>query len=178
MPLAWLFSRYASGIDDISCFHIHFLQVLKGETPFHGLQDSAIGYHVLRGRRPEKPENAAAIGFSDSLWAFTERCWDGKMELRPEVGEVVERLEEAATSWFGLMAPLSRASDVDSSSEAYLDSAEPSEFNVPIIPRRYLSCNGTDLFVISEGFTESGSTAGPFSGPSTPPSQSTEPQLE
>jgi len=67
-----------------------------------------VAYHVLRGRemRPSKPENASAIGFSDPLWTFTERCWDA-LELRPDAKEVVTRLGEAAAGWDGLTSPLS-----------------------------------------------------------------------
>jgi len=68
--------------------------------------DIEVAYHVLRGceMRPSKPENASAIGFSDSLWTFTERCWDAR-ELRPDVKEVVIRLGEAAAEWDGLVPP-------------------------------------------------------------------------
>jgi len=64
-----------------------------------------MGYHVLHGVRPDKPDNASAIGLSDSLWEITQRCWDGKMASRPKVGEVVTHLMEAATSWGELMPP-------------------------------------------------------------------------
>ena len=60
---------------------------------------------MLRGKRPDKPANASSIGFSDSLWGFTQRCWDGKIESRPEVGEVMKHLGEAAINWNGLMPP-------------------------------------------------------------------------
>ena len=167
-------------IDGISLSYIYFLQVLKGETPFRYVLETAIAYHVLSGYRPDKPENAVAIGFSDSLWAFTERCWDGKMELRPEVGEVVEHIWEAVASWDGLMPPSSRADAAPGSEEAYSDLTEPSEFNVPILPRHYLSCSGADPFAlfashISENATKSGLTAEPFNGPTTPPSSTTTP---
>ena len=75
--------------------------------PFHGIRQSALAYHLLRGKRPTKPENAPAIGFSDSLWDFARRCWDGPMESRPKVGEVVVHLKDAADSWNGPMPPRS-----------------------------------------------------------------------
>ena len=76
--------------------YVSFIQVLTGETPFHDVPPLALGYFVVRGRRPDKLENAMGIGLSDSLWDFTQRCWDGKGELRPEAEEVVMRLGEAA----------------------------------------------------------------------------------
>ena len=78
---------------------------------------AALGYSVLHGERPTEPENASAIGFSDSLWAFTQRCWDGKMELRPKAGEVVAHLGEAAAGWNGLMLPSGQVESVASASE-------------------------------------------------------------
>jgi len=128
-------------------FYVSFLQVLTGETPFHDVPPSALGYFVVRGKRPDKPENALAIGLSDSLWDFTQRCWDGKVELRPEVGEVVMRLGEAAASWDGLMPPCPRAGDVASDpEESELDSGGPSEFSIPNLPWYYLLSNVIDPF--------------------------------
>jgi len=102
--------------------------------PFRGIRQSALAYHVLRGARPTKPENSLAIGFSDSLWAFTQRCWDGPVWSRPKVGEVVAHLEEAADSWNGLMPPHSLVEDVTSGPEEMSDSGERSEFQVLILP--------------------------------------------
>jgi len=92
-------------------FSIYFFQVLTGDIPFRGVQQLASVYSVVQGVRPVKPKNASAIGLSDSLWDFTQRCWDGKVELRPEVGEVVRHLGEAMASWDGLMPPCTQAGD-------------------------------------------------------------------
>ena len=64
-----------------------------------------IAYNVVQGVRPAKPKNASVIGFSDSLWSFVQRCWDGRVELRPKVAEVVSQLERAAADWEGVMPP-------------------------------------------------------------------------
>ena len=96
----------------IGRFHAYFLQVLTGEIPFSGIQQSALVYHVLRGVRPRKPENASIIGFFDPLWDLTQRCWDGEAELRPNVGEVVTHLREAAADWNGFMPPCVQAEGV------------------------------------------------------------------
>ena len=60
---------------------------------------------VVEGKRPRKPKNASDLGFSDSLWDFAQRCWDGTLALRPKITEVVSQLGEAAASWNGVMAP-------------------------------------------------------------------------
>ena len=132
--LDWLSSRYANWITGTTCFYVYLPQVLQGESPFRGIKDWALAWHVLRGDRPGKPENAPAIGFSDSLWDFTERCWDGKMEFRPEVGEVVNHLEEAATKWNGLMPPCVQAKAFASGSEGAIDLTGRSEFEILIFP--------------------------------------------
>jgi len=135
MRLDWLSTRYASKIVGFCRFHVYFLQVLTGEVPFHGIPRSALGYHVLRGERPAKPRNALAIGFSDSLWSFTQRCWDREMKLRPKVGEVVAQLLEAAANWDGLMPPNAQAGGVASDSEEpESDSEEPSESGILSLP--------------------------------------------
>ena len=61
----WLSSRYASRIMDICLFYIS--QALAGETPFLGLQRTELGYYVVQGLHPAKPENASDIGISDAL---------------------------------------------------------------------------------------------------------------
>jgi len=104
-------------------------QVLTGEMPFRGIRQSALAYHVLRGTRPVKPENASAIGFSDSLWAFSKNCWDGTIELRPKVGEIVTNLREAAASWDRLMPPRSQVRDVAYGYERVSD-LKHSEFQI------------------------------------------------
>ena len=83
----------------------HVVQVLTGGPLFRDLRKAELALNVVEGVRPHKPENASAIGFSDSLWRFTQRCWDGEMELRPKVAEVVTELGRAAAGWVGIMLP-------------------------------------------------------------------------
>ena len=113
----------------------HFVQVLTGKIPFRGGRQMELGYSVIEGLRPAKPENAAAIGFSDSLWEFTQRCWDSNMRLRPKVTEVVAHLGEAAANWCGVMAPCVQAENVASDSEEPIsDSMQHCEFDIFIPP--------------------------------------------
>jgi len=161
----------------ICCFDTHVLQVLTGEIPLAWVQDTAMGYHVLRGTRPEKPWNASAIGFSDSLWNFTQRCWDGKMELRPRVGEVVMHLGEVAANWDGLMPPCAQAQNDASYSEEETSDSEFGEFNTLTLPLYCRPSDGTDgLFLSpSSGFPESPIESETgfklFNRPITPPVQ-------
>ena len=92
-------------------------QVLVGEIPFRGVRTTELGFSLVLGLRPEKPTNALAIGFSDSLWTFVQRCWDGDRHSRPRVAEVVTRLAEAAANWRGLMPPCEETENIASVSE-------------------------------------------------------------
>ena len=183
-PSEWLSSRYANRAASTGCFYAYFLQVLTGETPFHDVRQAAPVLSAVWGTRPAKPENAPAIGFSDSLWGFTQRCWDGKVELRPEVGEVVTQLEEAVASWDGLMPPCVQAENATSASKGEMsDSMKYSEFEILISLWYWPLSNHTDgLFqqppdVVPERSIESQTTFGPFSRPSTPSTQYTESPL-
>ena len=90
---------------------------------------------MVQGLRPAKPENASAIGFSDSLWGFTQRCWDGDMNKRPKVTEVVAHLKEAAINWDGLMPPcIQVASDSEEEMSDSWESRERREFGILIPP--------------------------------------------
>ena len=94
----------------------YIVQVLTGVLPFPDLRLGKIASSVVQGMRPPKPENASAIGFSDSLWSFVQRCWDGEMELRPGVAEAVSQLGRAAADWDGVMPPCAQVGGVASAS--------------------------------------------------------------
>lgn len=85
--------------------YLYFIQVLAGKVPFYELQLAELGYAVVKGRQPEEPENASAIGFSDSLWDFVQLCWNGDRTQRPKVASLVAHLGEAATNWNELIPP-------------------------------------------------------------------------
>ena len=90
----------------------YFFQVLTGSLPFLGLGMAEMVMNVVQGVRPTRPENASAIGLSDPLWSFVQRCWDGEMELRPKVAEVISQLERAAAGWSEVMPPCAQVESV------------------------------------------------------------------
>ena len=127
-----VFSRSESPVSAV--FLTYFIQVLTGEFPFRGTGKVELGWSVVHGLRPDKPENASSIGFSDSLWDFVYRCWEGNMKLRPKVAEVVTHLERAAENWNGIMLPCVRVLNaVSGSKEDVLDTMKFREFEI-IIP--------------------------------------------
>ena len=92
-----------------------------------------MGYAVVQGLRPNRPENSSAIGFSDSLWDFVQRCWDRDMKSRPKVGVVVKHLAKEAAIWHGVMPP-SKPETVVCVSEPLSDSRKGCEFETLVFP--------------------------------------------
>jgi len=160
-------------------------QVLTGEIPFHGVGQSALVWSVIQGKRPAKPGNVLSIGFSDILWGFTQRCWDGDPKLRPKVTEVVMHLEREAANWRGLMPPCSQIENVASNhEEPTSDTLEYCELVILIFSSRYPPSDGTggpfppSSNVVSESPAELQTTSGPFDSLSTPSTQRGEPSQE
>ena len=87
----------------MSFIHFSSFQVLTDDTPFHGLSEAEVVDSVVNGVRPTKPQNAPAIGFSESLWDFVQLCWEGDRTRRPAAAEVVKHLYEVAANWRALM---------------------------------------------------------------------------
>ena len=152
----------------------HMVQVLMGEIPWRGLRIAELEFKMVSGVRPAKPENASAIGFSDSLWDFVERCWDGNMELRPKIREVVAELGRATVNWDGVMPPRVQAENVASvSKEPMSGSMQYCEFAIPILPRYCSLNNGTGAIfgrpssIVPEGPTELQIISAPFNLPNT-----------
>jgi len=156
------------------------VQVLTGETPFRGVRMGELSLDVIQGVRPSKPENASAIGFSDSLWRFVQRCWDGDAKLRPKAARVVKHLNKAAADWNGLMPPCVQAENVAPDSEVQLsDSVQRCEFNVITLPYRSLNnITGETFHQSSSAAPESPTGSQPIHGlftrPSTPSTHCTE----
>ena len=94
------------------------VKVLTGEIPFRGVRSTELGFSVIRGLRPDKPANASAIGFSNPLWEFVQRCWGRDPNSRPKVAEVVTQLGKAVASWHGLMPPCDQTENAVCVSEA------------------------------------------------------------
>ena len=159
-----------------------FVQVLTGEMPFCGVRLAQLGWSVVQGLRPDKPENAPSIGFSDLLWSFVQQCWDGNMKLRPKATEIVAHLEEAAANRKELMPPPIQIKHVaPDPEEEKSGSVEGCEFNMLILLCYHLLNNATGKIfqpppgVDPECITESQTTSGLFSHLDPPSTQHSEP---
>ena len=100
-------------------FVLTFSQVLTGERPFHGYKPQELVRDVPLGVRPEKPRNAKEIGISNSLWRLMQKCWDGKIEGRPQIRGVMEGVGNVAASWHTDMPPNDEEEWEDSDEEDF-----------------------------------------------------------
>ena len=78
------------------------LQVLCGIHPFYEIEagNSLVMSAIIDGKRPERPESAARLGFNDELWATVERCWKPNRHERPAVEEILSCLNDATAFWY------------------------------------------------------------------------------
>ena len=116
---------YASGLANyqvrnrdrgcLSCTYA--IQALAGEVPFRDFRMGEMPVNVAEGKLSPTPKNASDLVFSDSLWDFAQRCWDGKFAWRPRIAEVVSQLGEAAAAWNGAMALYAAVEDVVSETQ-------------------------------------------------------------
>jgi len=109
-----------------------FCQVLTGEQPFRNIKALELAYHVSSGVRPSKPENAEAIGISNALWNLIQRCWDGDKTQRPQIGEIVAGVGNAAANWHTVMQP-SPVDNSDDSVEEESDELKHGESSLSVI---------------------------------------------
>ena len=73
-------------------------QVLCGRAPYWDHRGN-IMQAILEGVRPNKPNSAAAPGFTDELWWIVKSCWEADRGLRPDVETVLSHLTHAALAW-------------------------------------------------------------------------------
>ncbi|KAF9641991.1 kinase-like protein, partial [Thelephora ganbajun] len=65
-------------------------EVLCGHRPYTeiGRLDEVV-IAIAEGERPEKPGEAARLGFSNELWTSVEQCWRGNRDERPKVEDIL-----------------------------------------------------------------------------------------
>ena len=62
---------------------------------------------IVVGARPEKPERAAQLGFTNDLWKILERCWLENRSARPSVEEILPYLNDATSHWYYMKTVIS-----------------------------------------------------------------------
>ena len=74
-------------------------EVLSGHVPFRGFPNRVISWKVFRGDRPERPQGAGGVWFTDEVWKVLQICWTHQAENRARIEDVLECLEEVSRSW-------------------------------------------------------------------------------
>ncbi|KAF9649103.1 hypothetical protein BDM02DRAFT_3167185 [Thelephora ganbajun] len=96
-------------------------EVLCGHHPYVEIQSgNLVVYAIMEGVRPQKPEGATRLGFTEKLWRILESCWLEDRSARPSVEEILPCLNDAAAHWYmgtpltvPAIFPLSRAATSD-----------------------------------------------------------------
>ena len=78
---------------DVFAFGMFAVEVFTGRIPFEEQKNEAVVLRILRGGRPEMPENGQAVGLTDEMWKLLESCWQENPRKRPAMEEVVRRLQ-------------------------------------------------------------------------------------
>jgi len=86
---------------DCYAFGMVIYEVLCGHCPYveHHL-DSLVVNAVIEGVRPEKPEMAKRLGFSEEIWWLVKSCWSPDRNSRSRVEEILRCLEDATPFWY------------------------------------------------------------------------------
>jgi hypothetical protein len=79
---------------DVFAFGMLAVEIFTGEIPFVEQENVAVVFQILRGDRPEMPENAQEVGLTVEIWKLIESCWRQNPKKRPTIKEVVVRLQE------------------------------------------------------------------------------------
>ena len=74
--------------------------MLCGHIPYHDFPDDiAVIVAIMDGVRPEKPDNATLLGFTEELWDIVEQCWSEDRRARPVVEDILACLNGVPLSW-------------------------------------------------------------------------------
>jgi len=82
-------------------------EVLSGHIPFDRFPTWVISGKVFRGDRPERPQGAKGVWFTDEVWEVLGFCWTPQPENRPSIEDVLQCLDGASGSWEPLSPHLS-----------------------------------------------------------------------
>ena len=73
-------------------------EILSGRAPF--ASSLAPILKILRGDRPERPQGAEGVSFTDGIWRMLERCWNTQPSKRISAETVLLCLEgDSPPSW-------------------------------------------------------------------------------
>uniref|UniRef100_A0A0W0FW06 Protein kinase domain-containing protein n=1 Tax=Moniliophthora roreri TaxID=221103 RepID=A0A0W0FW06_MONRR len=77
---------------DVFAFACTVLEIVTGKAPFSNqLVEPAVIFHVMSGRRPERPQD---VWCPDEVWCLIERCWAQYPRDRPSARDILCYLEK------------------------------------------------------------------------------------
>ena len=76
---------------DVFAFAMLAVEIYTGKVPFPEQPPAMAASRVLKGERPEMPEDAVRLGLTTEIREFLERCWDQNPGKRPTTKEVVKK---------------------------------------------------------------------------------------
>ena len=79
---------------DVFAFAMVVIEVYTGRVPFSGEPAATVPSLVLKGERPEMPQDAEQVGLTDDIWEFLKRCWHQNPKKRPATKEVVRKWQK------------------------------------------------------------------------------------
>ena len=74
-------------------------EVLSGHVPFYRYADLSVPGKVVRGNRPERPQGAGGVWFTDPVWKMLRRCWVAQPKNRPTIEDILRCLENPSRAW-------------------------------------------------------------------------------
>jgi len=84
---------------DCYAFGMVILEVLTGWVPFPFHNNLTVVAKIIKGERPERPQGAEAVWFTDDLWGMLEQCWSPQPEVRPTAKAMLKNLERNSMAW-------------------------------------------------------------------------------
>ena len=87
---------------DCYAFGMVIYEVLSGQVPFAQFKEVIVMRKVIDGERPERPEGAEGVWFTDGLWETLTQCWATQPGSRPGITAVLERLDQISNGWIPL----------------------------------------------------------------------------
>ena len=83
---------------DVFAFAMVAVEVYTGKVPFPEEPPAMAPSRVLKGERPEMPQDSEQIGVTDDIWALLERCWQQDPKKRPTMEKVVRKWQRFVDS--------------------------------------------------------------------------------
>ena len=95
--LPWLCLRWENDCPSRCQPPYLLVQVFSGTVPFPDLTHPAAFTTIVNGGRPDRPPHSS---LTDSLWELVQKCWNGTVGERPEMGDVVKELKGMSAYFF------------------------------------------------------------------------------